>query len=363
MVRNSERSDFTQCRQKWQWAYVDRLRPPELGMNPLIFGDIVHRSLSGWYIPETNRKKCVRGVPPAVTCEKIFDALESERHPVSRGSDFEDFKELGIGMLEGYVKRYGLDEEYMVIYPEMPFQYDLYIEGKYLCTLVGTTDNLVRWRSTMKLGLQEHKTAAQISTEHLFVDEQANTYWTILPLWLREQGIIKPDEDITFMDYNFLKKTVIADDRPKNAQGLYLNQPTVAAMTKALVDAKVEFRKAGMKKEDFIALCEESGVEWKQLGKVSATQGSDLFYRERVYRNDHQRLRTMHRIISQVREMQMVRHGKLEVYKEPSKSCVWCQYKDLCEMDEYGSDTEELIKHGYQTWNPYRDHIWSMALA
>jgi hypothetical protein len=369
MVRNSERSDFTQCRWKWWQAYVERIRPVTDKMDALLFGDICHRALAGWYIPEKSKVKAVRGIHPAITAEKIFDALEmTERDreiPVFDvdSKEWYDSKELAIGMMEGYIKKYGKDDGIQVVYPEMPFQLDIYNEdGLYVCTLVGTTDALIRSRSSGKLGLFEHKTAAQISTDHLALDEQANTYWTVLPIWLRENGILRMDQDLEFMQYNFLRKTMIKDDRPQNAEGYYLNQPTVAKLQEALNWKSIPYPK-GAKKEDLIAICEKRKIKWQQLGEISATQPEDLFHREMVYRNQAQREKTMHRILAQVREMKLVKAGNLEVYKTPAKHCAWCQYKDLCEIDEYGSDTEDYLVSAFYHWNPYRDHIWSLDIA
>jgi hypothetical protein len=251
-----------------------------------------------------------------------------------------------------------------VIHPEMPFQFDVFNEtGQYVFTLVGTTDCLVQERSTGAYGLLEHKTAAQISTGHLTLDEQANTYWTFMPMWLRQEGVLKPQQDIQFMDFNFMLKKVLHGEGPRNPQGLFLKSPTVGAMQAALNEAGVEYRKAGMKKDDFKTLCEEEDIDWEQLGMPSATQPTDLFHRERVMRNPVQRQKAYDRTLQQVREMKRLHSGKLPTYKMPSKSCTWCQYKDLCEIDEYGSPTEDLIKYGFHKWNPFADHIWALDLA
>jgi hypothetical protein len=370
MVRNSERSDFTDCRWRWWQAYMERIRPVGGGMDALVFGDIIHRAQAAYYIPERNRKQVVRGPHPAITVEKIFNALElsARRRQIpsiidTESSEWVDAKELGIGMMEAYVKHYGNDEKVFVVYPEMPFQYDVFTDdGKYICTLVGTTDALIRDRSTWEMGLFEHKTAAQIQTSHLMLDEQASTYWTIIPMWLREQGVLKPDQDLHFMWYNFMRKTVISDDRPRNAQGAVLKKTTMAQMREAL-EKKDIIKVKGLKREELIALCESNEIDWPQLAEVAATQPADLFHRETVPRNYFQRTSTMHRIMAQVREMQLVRHGQLEVYKRPSKNCGWCQYKDLCEIDDMGQDTEDFVEAAFYHWNPYRDHIWSLQIA
>jgi hypothetical protein len=370
MIRNSERSDFSDCRWKWWQAYVKRLRPVGGGMNALLFGDIIHRALAAYYIPEHNRKRVVRGPHPAITVERIFDALEMDARDRQIASvldidstEWMDARQLGVGMMESYIKHYGDDPQVYVVYPEMPFQLDVHNDaGLYVCTLVGTTDALIRERSTGKLGLFEHKTAAQINTDHLFIDEQANTYWTVLPIWLRQHGIIKPDVDLEFMWYNFMRKTVIDETRPRNAEGLVLNKPTVAQIKEAMDAQRIVYPK-GLKKDGYIEIAEAHDINVGLLGAVSATQPADLFKREPVYRNQAQREKTMHRILAMVREMKLVRGGRLDVYKQPGKHCVWCQYKDLCEMDEYGGDTEDFEAHGFFHWNPYRDHIWSLEIA
>lgn len=370
MVRNSGRGDFTQCRWKYERAYVDRIRPNDSGgMNALVFGDICHRGLSGFYVPERSFKKVKRGVHPAVTVERIFEKLEEE-HRFNRmrlldtsDTSFHEHKELGISMMNNYVETYGDDDKYMVVYPEMPFQHDVFDGGKYVFTMVGTTDCLVRERSTGKFGLLEHKTAATISTGHLVLDEQANTYWTVLPMWLRENEILKEDQDLEFMDYNFLLKKVHDIDGPRNDQGQYLKSPTIAKMASELNRLGVEYSKSGMKKEDYQELCTAEGIDWEQLGDPSATQPTELFHRERVLRTPIQREKAFTRLLQQVREMKRLHAGSLPAYKEPAKHCTWCQYKDLCEIDEYGSETEDLVQYGFHHWNPFADHIWALDIT
>lgn len=328
-VRTSERTQFCQCRQRHHWAYREKLKPRTSGMNALVFGSMVHRCMAEWYIPEKRRKgKPKRGVHPAQTFDKIFKALEVHEQDsdlkISEGDDdkWVSAYELGMEMMTNYVDFYGLDEEVIVIYPEMPFQYDIRMaDGKYLCTYVGETDSLIRSLSTGKLGLFEHKTAATISTEHLFLDEQASTYWCIVPLWLWENGILKETDDLDLMLYNFMRKGK-KDDREENDKGQKLNLD----------------------------------------GTVSKRQPPALFQRQPVYRGDFERQKTLERIVHQVREMKAVQAGRLPVYKSPSKDCVFCEFKDLCEADEIGNDVDFMKQQLFRKWNPYKAHIWSLEL-
>lgn len=329
MVRTSERTQFCQCRQRWAWAYLERLKPRASGINALVFGSMIHRCLAEWYIPERGTaKKTIRGRHPAKTFELLCAAMEGpEAHGELRIVEYDDekwvkHKDLGMAMMTNYVDHFGLDERYMVIYPEMPFQYNMRnSKGQYICTYVGESDCLVMDRETRQLGLLEHKTAASISTDHLFLDEQASSYWAIVPMWLRENGILKPDQDLRFMMYNFLRKTE-GDDRPMDANGARLNLD----------------------------------------GTVSKRQPPPMFVRQRVLRGRDDRQNTYIRIAQQVREMKMAKRGDLEIYKSPSKDCVFCEFKDMCEMDEIGGDITILKRQAFRKWNPYKAHVWSLDL-
>lgn len=326
MVRTSERTQFAHCRQRWHWAYVEQMRPKESRFNALVFGDLVHRALAAYYVPETARKRR-RGPHPAQTYLRLYDALADQTRTGrmdlfvdDTDEKFVDARELGEEMMTNYIDEFGKDERYLVLYPEMPFQIDLKDgRGRVVCTYVGTSDALIKDLETNRLGLFEHKTAAAIDTSHLFLDEQASTYWAIVPLWLRENGILPPDEDMDFMLYNFMRKGK-KDQRPRNEQGQCLNKD----------------------------------------GSVSKNQPAALFKRELVFRGPEDRYSTYDRILAQVHEMNMVRSGDLEVYKAPSKDCRFCEFRDVCELHEQRSNWEELLHATFRKWEPYKDHVWSL---
>ena len=326
MVRTSERTLYTRCHQAWWWSYVEQRTPLEKWSRALIFGDMVHRSLAAYYIPET-RKARKRGPHPAQTFVKLYDIMNADGKAFSVRVDDEfwiDALDLGVEMMENYVTHWrDADKDILVLYPEMPFQYPIIdpVTGKHLVTYVGTTDALIRRISTGKLGLFEHKTAAAINTNHLFLDEQASSYWCIVPLWLLANGIIKEKDNMDFMLYNFMRKAE-KDDRPQNALGQYLNIN----------------------------------------GTVSKRQPPPLFHREPLYRGKHEQANTMARIIAQVHEMNMIRNGTLTMYKSPSKDCSFCEWADLCELHETGSDWKELKRMTSEKWEPYLQHIWALQL-
>jgi len=367
MVRTSERTMFCKCRQAHWWSYIEQRQPIEGWSPALVFGDMVHRCMAAYYIPET-RKRRKRGPHPASTFGKLYDKMNANGKAFRVRVDDEfwiNARELGVGMMENYVDQWREeDKRYVILYPEMPFQIAIKdpLTGEILCIYVGTADALILDTLTGRLGLFEHKTAAAISTEHLFLDEQASSYWCLIPRWLLENEIIKPEQNMDFMLYNFMRKA-LKDDRPQNALGQYLNLPTVDQLKAHLMNTGLT-RDAitGLKKDQLEALVRKRKFDPAQLGEVSKVQPPALFHRELLYRGVHEQENTYRRIIEQVREMNLVRTGAMPHYKAPSKECRFCEWKDICELHETGSDWKELKRITTKKWSPYEQHIWSIDL-
>lgn len=370
-VRTSERTLFTKCRQAWWWSYKEQRVPIDKWAPALIFGDMVHRSLAAYYIPETTKRR-KRGPHPAKTFQKIFDTMDAAHKTFGIRADDEKWvamEDLGVEMLENYVTMWKEeDRDYLVLYPEMPFQLDIFDPdtGKYLCTYVGTSDCLVKRLSTGKIGLLEHKTAATINTSHLFIDEQAGTYWALVPEWLIRNEIFRNPIEFDFMLYNYLRKAQ-ADDRPKNEKGQSLNLPTrgdllTAAEGRLLIPEDVP--KGKLTKEYLASLLEDEGLDPALFGQPSKTQPAPLFHREVVLRGEAERTNTMTRIVQHVRDMNKVRAGHPDFphYKQPNRDCGFCDWKDLCELHEAGDDWKELRRYTTKKWEPYVDHVWSLSL-
>lgn len=317
MLRNSERSSYKRCRLRWHFAWNMQLAPTYTA-TPLRFGTLVHDALAAFYIPGSTR-----GPRPAQTFATIYDEevelTGGEMFP-SRDEEDEwtDARELGIAMLDNYYLRYGEDADFEVIAPEVPFQIPIRDKSKkrVLLVAVGTFDAIVRKKSTGKLYLLEHKTAKTINTRHLQLDEQANTYWALAGPWLRKQGVLSKGDDIAGIIYNFLRKAK-PDDRPRNAEGYHLNKD----------------------------------------GTVSKRQPSPYFERLPVYRDAADRAQLIDRIRSEAREMRLVRAGKLDVYKNPTRDCAWdCGFYDVCELHEAGADYETMLQMSTVPWDPYASH-------
>lgn len=313
-VRTSELSTYRECRQKWWWAYVEHLRN-QRNSAPLAFGTLIHETLARFYKPGTKRG----GHPVRLWKQVWAEFIENG------GDDFVVIKasetyasELGIIMMRAYYEEYGKDAEFRVIAPEQTFQLDIFDEDDhYLCTYTGTVDAVIENLMTRKRGFFEHKTGASLDPfgAPLILDEQAGAYWTFGQMFLQATGVLAEDEILDFVLYNRLRKAK-PDPRQQNELGQYLNKN----------------------------------------GTVSKRQPPPLFKREYAWRTDAERQSVYDRVVHQVKEMALVRSGELAVYKNPGKSCGWCEFRDMCEVHESQSDWEAVRDATMTTWDPYADH-------
>lgn len=328
LVRTSERTQFKRCRWAWDRAFNDRIKPKHAAP-PLRFGSLVHKSLEKFYRPGLKR-----GPRPATTFQKLYAAELKEQTAIGfRDEDgtWHNAAELGVGMLEHYYETYGKDDLYEIVATEQAFEVPVLNprSGRVMFHYVGILDGIWRNRSSRKLGIADHKTAKAISTAHLALDEQAGSYWTWGVDWLYEKGILKPNQRLEGIIFNFLRKA-LKDDRPQNDEGLYLNQPTKAEL-------------------------KEFGDNYP--GSVSKNQPPVYFHRENTYRTEPEREKKRRDVLNEVREMGMVRDGKLAIYKNPGQmNCGGCGFKDICELEEAGADWEALRDATMAPWDPYAEH-------
>jgi hypothetical protein len=280
------------------------------------FGDLAHQALAGWYVPGIKR-----GVHPAKTFDIVYKEFVKKygklRLKMDDDEPAEDAYDLGMEMLTGYVEFWGKDDRYKVIQPEQPISVRIYrgkgphgkpIEIFYVCIM----DAVVLDRDKQRYGLFEHKTTGSMRKfgAPLALDEQSGSYWTFGYDWMQQEKRFKSDFD--FILFNFLRKGH-PDVRPTNELGQSLNKD----------------------------------------GSVSKRQPNPLFWREPNMRSEGDRRVMKERVMLEVEEMLMARAGKLNIYKNPSDHCYWCQFFDMCEVHETDSDWESMKEELYIVGNPY----------
>jgi len=321
MMRNSERQTFKSCRFQWWLSYLEKKQPIASG-TALRFGSLVHMALADYYIPGKRR-----GLHPAKAFERHYtDELKYATKLGWKDDDgkWQDAGELGDAMLTHYVDHYGADDKWEVLVTEQPFQSVVLnpTTGEPWFMYVGVLDGVWRDRTAADnaLWIPDHKTAAGIgpeTTKHLVLDDQASGYWSFGVDWILEQGLLKSDEKLRGMLYNFLRKAP-PDDRPQNEAGEYLNKD----------------------------------------GTVSKIQPSPFFLRQPIFRDAIDKDAARERAMEDWAEMEMVENGVLKVKKTPGRfTCgLGCPFLDTCELHEMGGDWQTMLKATTRPWDPYDAH-------
>lgn len=362
ILRTSERRAFKRCQQRWWWGYREGLQPVGSEATPLWFGTGVHLALAEWYIPGIKR-----GVHPAETFRDFArDALHSiktQDATEERVAEYEDGAELGVHLMEEYVNYHGVDASWDFIQAEQTFSLDvpwpgadrqqLYVvddESGVMVEYKGTYDGVYRDLADGRIKLLETKTAKAIQTGHLTLDDQAGSYWAVATATLRAAGKIKPDESISSITYNFIRKAR-RDDRPKDAQGYATNKPVKADYATAL--GLEDVKKLSIATMESMA--KQRGI--RVLGERSKVQPMPLFQREDVPRTSAERRSQLRRIQDEALIMQAHRDKLLPLTKNPTRDCQWdCPFFQLCELDERGGNTKEYKRIAFRVEDPYKDH-------
>jgi len=320
ILRTSERSAFRRCPQLWWWAYREGWTPKVKQADARWFGIGIHIALEKWYL-----KGKKRGPHPAET----FDAWCGDEIGYAKtwlGDDYdepkwEDAHDLGVAMLEEYVAYWGKDPKWEIIATERPFSVKLVREKKPVAIFRSRWDGVLRSLVDGRIYLLETKTASQISTAYLALDDQAGSYWAVAGSVLRKEGTLRPDEEIAGIIYNFLKK-IKPDERERNEGGAYLNKN----------------------------------------GTVSKRQPKPAFVREIVERGPAERFTQMRRLTDEVAIMNAVRQGVLPVTKNTTRDCTWCDFFTACQLHERGSKNfQTILKADFKQADPYEDMRKSAA--
>lgn len=379
-LRTSERNLFKRCQWAWERSYIDRLKTGQRESIALWFGTGIHLALENWYIP--GRK---RGTDPRETWRDYVNNSRGNTEWVNTYHDG-DFSEavsaleLGEDMLTQYLDEYGTEEHLEVISAEQTFQVPVKhkswksddrtddLLGEHcnyqvddVTTYVGTFDMVVRDHRDGKLYVWDHKTAAQLgssNTQYLPLDDQAGAYWAIATYTLRKQGLIGPKEAISGVVYNYLRKAK-ADTRPRNADGYCTNKPQKKHFVEALTEKGIESPDEKKPLDKLTVAVLESLAEEHKIevfGEVSASQPPKNLDRVTVFRHRQQMRSQIERIQDDLEVMSLVKNNLVPTTKTPTRECGFCEFREICELDESGKDYSDFAEQIYTTWDPYAAH-------
>lgn len=384
LLRNSERSAFKTCVRQWKWAWdfddngTAGLVPAMAKQDARWFGTGIHLALAEWYAPPKAKNGFVRGPDPRETfekyCRNLYTTLATHPYFSEEGEkEYLDAKQLGRDMLAGYLETYLDDPTVEVIWAEQRYNtlipynarqkdgpvdfWEKVPDGKYIVKLAGTFDMVYRSALDGFVKCLDHKTARQReSGAHLVKDDQAGTYITVSTGFLRHKGILDGNETVVGMTYNYLRKGRRNPDDSFDDQGRKRNLPKKDHFARALYEAgagtEAEFLKFTLPDLKDLA----GRLKLTVYGDVSKTQPVPLFWREEVMRNRANRANQLVRIADDAEMIARTRAGELPITKSPGDHCAWCDFRDLCDIDEDGGDTQGFIKDVFVTRDPYADH-------
>lgn len=344
MVRTSERGVFKRCPQRWWWSSVEGLAPKDPS-KALWFGSNWHIVMADYYRPGKKRSKDYIDLWRTLCDTPSADGLYLPAHEY--GEEWVEARTLGEVMLQEYVKEYQGDKTWDVIQTEMSgsvmiptwdgedkFQYNFTFDGVYRDT------------KSKKIKLMEHKTAKQISINHLTLDDQGLAYWAVAGTILRKNGTLGSRENIRGIQYNFVQKRM-PDTRPVGPDGQRHNKPSKQQYLDAL-----DVEPKGMTVEKLEQLAAKRGIE--VLGDISKNQPPPSFRRHEVIHTPSERRETIDQIKKEHAVMEAMRQGELPVFKTPDSSCSWqCPFFTMCELHQSGGDVEEFAKTVYVRRDPH----------
>lgn len=354
IVTTSERRAFKRCPQRWWWEYRDGLRTTEV-QKALWFGIGIHMALAHYYgrIGYKRNMDYIDVWREYCDHDPISLVLKAAPDGHSEDEEWIDARGLGETMLLGYHDLYRGDPDVDMVYVEKPFEIGIphpHDSDNDIVVFNSTFDGVYRSKSRKKFKLWEHKTAKQITTDHLVLDDQGGAYWAVASIVLRHEGILSKGEYIDAISYNFLRKG-LPDERPKDADGYATNKPIKVHYINALQAKGIDANDKWTLK----ALAEEAeSAKLRVLGDRSAVQPPPLFERSEVHRTPAERKTQIDRIAGEALAMEQYRTGKLPLIKNPTRDCSWdCAFFNMCQLHEQGTDWTDFRDSVFMVRDPY----------
>lgn len=320
IIRSHERMDFKRCEKKWYWKWRRGLVLRQKRFGALELGTWVHAAMAYWYKPGFERDGDLPDLFRNAALMSIRIA-ESNNAPESALEKAEELLGLGVEMMTAYQDFYGLDPTLDIIGTEIPLEFTISNDdGTVLAMHKLKPDAVTRRVDRPGVWLIETKTAASIRTDHLVIDDQARPYGAMAERALHKAGLIKPDEKLAGILYNYLRKA-LPDQRPKNEKGQYLNKD----------------------------------------GSVSKKQPPALFLRKPITMSYAAKAKTLRRIQAETIKITLLtlelRIGDVKaesLSKTQHYSCPkTCDYFEMCAAEENGTDIRQMERTLYERRNPY----------
>lgn len=357
-LSTTEREEFKECRRRWDFSSLSRqgLEPNKPAI-ALWFGTGIHKCLETLYnyrIEQVTQEEEdpfesmeAEHMVVAVAWQAWYDD-EIERLEKSQGKlwaeqkdQFEQTKELGLGMLHGYVDWSSVKDNVEgtgfkeVLFTEREFEIPVpgpdglpyrFLDARgnpWEIWLVGRLDMLVRdWDG--KLWVMDHKTSAtRLDEEKLVLDDQMTVY-----MWAVQQILKEP---VAGCYYNVLRKKLPS-------------VPAVLASGKGLSKAK----NIDTTYDVYYHTILDKGFDPEDYAEILdhlSNKGNDFFQRAKVHRNQHELAMAGRMLLLEAIDML----NDPFIYPNQTWTChTFCDFRPLCVAMNRNDDVDYIKKSMYR---------------
>lgn len=318
VIRVTERQQFKKCRRRWKYAFRNRLQPINTKADARTLGTVCHAALAAYYksLQES------QNLPDVIFEERITNATASlwATWTASNLILEEDQIELGMGILDGYLRNTGGEEAHWHIHA---VEQTLYARIPTTNVWLQGTPDLIISDYTGALYVYDHKTYRSFLTEEqVEFDDQQTLY-----IWLLAQNGIKVRSAI----YNMLRKKVPREPQLLVKGGLSKNK----AIDTDKVTYLAAIHKHGLDPMDYMEFLNE-------------LPDKEFFKREQVVRSVRQIQTVEEMLIAEARDMT---YKNIIMYPNYTRDCTMCDFKELCRTEQDQGDVETTIKNLYSPIN------------
>lgn len=333
-IRGTEVQDFLRCRLKWQYTWIDGLKPKKPN-SKLLFGSLFHKFLEVTY----SQNSGIVGERAMMDLFYETDLSHMEAFEVS------DISEMARKVAWNYREKYYLEDRltWDVIATELTFEVPLTEDVVY----TGTIDLIVRDRGDNKIYFLDHKTTTSIDMydKNSDMDRQISRYWWALQKIQQGHGKIKVGDD-----FENVKSTMFYD----GIKDLEIGGFVYNIILKDYPVSPRVLKSGALSKDKSQNTTYEMYVqEISTLGLDSNDYADILEHLKERPREYFRRLavhRTQSEINAAIEEMYMTVQDMRSplMYRNITKDCSWdCPFQPICASEISGGNTEYLKESLY----------------
>lgn len=304
--RGSEINDFLRCRKRYDYAWIQKLKPRQRS-EKLTIGSAIHKFLELWY-SEFRSKDAI---------DAMMEYIEDNSKELEEIA-VQDLKHLATCVAWNYVGHYSFDSNWTVLGVEVPFSVQLDDETNY----TGTIDLIVRDEDDY-IWFVDHKTtnAIDVYDKNSDMDRQISRYW-----WALEQ--------LGYNVHGFIYNIILKDYPipPKQLKNGQLSKDKAQKTTSHMYrDAIKQLSLNEDDYADFLQFLDE--------------QPKEFFRRIKVERTPQERLAAIDEMEDVIQDIRTAKSH----YRNITKDCSWdCAYKSLCVAEMDGSNADYIRNELYE---------------